>query len=360
MGACTVPSLVNQLSRARCIRNISFGCDAESGTLWAAGCRGVFRCNEGDTHKVRCGFPAGQPFYNCSCDRQDRPSRTRIAQARLPAPARSNLSIALQVSGHVGRHGVCEYRHLVAHLRACRMTFAICDLYLHTWDEIAPTTPNWWGTVEEARRPELMNSSLACFKSIVKQTEPTASMIRGYVHVNDENRTFAYTGYSWGPAKLRGFRNNIAGMRGAAMLRRESGRRYSLAMRFRPDATMAHEPVAVLWPCLGALARVPTGISACRQTAWGRGVADDNCFFGDPTSMDALLDHLHLQYDRVFETATTDPEYAKVELQLGIALRQVGLVRAHVDMNKVRRLGLNLSESDFDAFERPCPEIQDP
>ena len=67
--------------------------------------------------------------------------------------------------------------------------------------------------------------------------------------------------------------------------------------------------------------------------------------------MDALLDHLHLQYDRVFETATTDPKYAKVELQLGIALRQVGLVRAHVDMNTVRRLGLNLSESDFDAFE---------
>jgi len=363
MGSCTVPSLVQQSSWARCIRNISFGCDAESGALWTAKCRGVFRCNEGDTHKVRCGFPPGQSFYSCSCDRQDRPSTARIAaQAQRPAQLRSNLSIALQVSGHVGRHGVCEYRHLVAHLRACRKTFAICDLYLHTWDEIAPNTPSWKGRGGggRARRPELMQSSLACFKTIVAQTKPIASMLRGYVHTEDENRTFTFTGYNWGAAKLRGFRNNIAGMRGAAVLRRESGRRYSLAMRFRPDATVLHEPVDTLWPCLGALAWVPKGISACRSTAWDGGVEDDNCFFGDPTNMDALVDHLHLQYDRVFETATNDPKYAKVEFQFGIALRQLGLARAHVDMNKARLLGLNLSESDFDAFERPCQEIQDP
>ena len=42
-------------------------------------------------------------------------------------------------------------------------------------------------------------------------------MIRGYVHTENENRTFTSTGYNWGPAKLRGFRNNIAGMRGAAV-----------------------------------------------------------------------------------------------------------------------------------------------
>ena len=74
--------------------------------------------------------------------------------------------------------------------------------------------------------------------------------------------------------------------------------------------------------------------------------------------MDALVDHLHLQYDRVFETAATDPKYVKVELQRGIALRQLGLARAHIDTNKAWRLGLNLSESDLDAFERACMRVR--
>ena len=156
--------------------------------------------------------------YNCSCNRQEeRPSTVTSPSAPPSLVPLSNMSIALQVSGHVGRRGVCDYEHLIKHLRACRKTFARCDLYLHTWDEIAPTTPRWRGSRKERQRPEFMKSSLTCFKSIVERTKPVASMIRGYVHTEDENRTFTSTGYNWGPAKLRGFRNNIAGMRGAAV-----------------------------------------------------------------------------------------------------------------------------------------------
>ena len=120
--------------------------------------------------------------YNCSCNRQEeRPSTVTSPSAPPSLVPLSNMSIALQVSGHVGRRGVCDYEHLIKHLRACRKTFARCDLYLHTWDEIAPTTPRWRGSRKERQRPEFMKSSLTCFKSIVERTKPVASMIRGYM-----------------------------------------------------------------------------------------------------------------------------------------------------------------------------------
>ena len=51
-ASCTKPTLVKRASIARCFLNVSFGCDADSGTVWTANCRGVFRCNEGDAHTV--------------------------------------------------------------------------------------------------------------------------------------------------------------------------------------------------------------------------------------------------------------------------------------------------------------------
>ena len=45
---------------------VSFGCEAASQTMWVQNCRGHFQCLDRH-HTTSCGYPPGEPFYNCSC-----------------------------------------------------------------------------------------------------------------------------------------------------------------------------------------------------------------------------------------------------------------------------------------------------
>ena len=73
-AACSV-TVVQQDSTAKCVHGVSFGCVGDTGMMWVRGCRGTFRCNTRKYYaravdaavSVECGFPAGEPAYNCSC-----------------------------------------------------------------------------------------------------------------------------------------------------------------------------------------------------------------------------------------------------------------------------------------------------
>ena len=66
-GSCSV-TLVQHQSRAPCLPGVSFGCFGREQRFWVRQCRGLFHCN-GMSTAVRCGYPAGAGFYNCSCRR---------------------------------------------------------------------------------------------------------------------------------------------------------------------------------------------------------------------------------------------------------------------------------------------------
>lgn len=66
-GSCSV-TLVQHHSRAPCLPGVSFGCFGREQRFWVRQCRGLFHC-KGMSTAVRCGYPAGAGFYNCSCRR---------------------------------------------------------------------------------------------------------------------------------------------------------------------------------------------------------------------------------------------------------------------------------------------------
>ena len=73
-AACGV-SLVQQDSTAPCVLGKSFGC-VNTTSIWAANCRGYFRCGI-DGSEFACGFPPGEQSYECACD-------LRVSQDRQP------------------------------------------------------------------------------------------------------------------------------------------------------------------------------------------------------------------------------------------------------------------------------------
>lgn len=96
-GRC---GLLRQASFAPCVHGRSFGCDAASGSMWTAKCRGTFRC-AGRT--VLCGFPPGDPTYNCSC--RDRGVQPATRHSRNRSRAALHSAHDARVTSHEGR---CE------------------------------------------------------------------------------------------------------------------------------------------------------------------------------------------------------------------------------------------------------------
>ena len=58
-------AVLEQQSRARCVRGVSFDCDADGASLWVRRCRGVFRCG---AHTVNCGDWVNSASA-CLCER---------------------------------------------------------------------------------------------------------------------------------------------------------------------------------------------------------------------------------------------------------------------------------------------------
>ena len=75
--------------------------------------------------------------------------------------------MALQVSGHLAR---CQFGALQAHLTRCRANFARCDVFVHTWSTMAPTTVHWSG----GHKPNANLSTAACLPSLIEALEPRA------------------------------------------------------------------------------------------------------------------------------------------------------------------------------------------
>jgi hypothetical protein len=134
---------------------------------------------------------------------------------------------------------------------------------------------------------------------------------------------------------------NIAGMRGASALRKQGRKDYRLAIRIRPDVTAGLPDYDALWKCISRQVLRSDHdkfISACRGVGWGGGLLDDNCFFARPHALDRMLRHMRHHYKRVYVEAKKDEAFAsKVELQLGLALKQ-----------------LNMSFIKDDPYYRPC------
>ena len=252
---------------------------------------------EADLHKERKRLRANG---------RQRASKTSVS---LSPGGRRDLAVALQVSGHLKS---CDASKLRAHVDACRRAFAVCDVFVSTWSELKPTTIHWSGSRAVTRRrwtaaefePKCLRPirELATAMRVDVQPPPDARSAR-------EPADARY----WGPERHHGWTMNVLGMRRAAELRRNNGSRtYDLAVRLRPDGVewgpwmtptdadrrTTYECMARLWT--GASAWATAGrlaVHSCHPIlALGGGTAD-NCFFGAPPLMDALMDELGRQRD---------------------------------------------------------------
>ena len=102
--ACT---LVEQTSRAPCTLGVSFGCDAQSRTMWVANCRGSFQCGGPKSAVIPCGYPPGHDD-NCTC---------------VPPRSRRPFTLHIHVSGSGGT-SVCE----MARANQERVPFYNCEM----------------------------------------------------------------------------------------------------------------------------------------------------------------------------------------------------------------------------------------
>ena len=116
-AACGV-SLVQQDSTAPCVLGKSFGC-VNTTSIWAANCRGYFRCGI-DGSEFACGFPPGEQSYECVCDlrvSQDRQPHEPAAVYRARTVQRAAAASPINDVHMTARHEAGGLRKVV---RACQ------------------------------------------------------------------------------------------------------------------------------------------------------------------------------------------------------------------------------------------------
>ena len=181
--------------------------------------------------------------------------------------------LALQFSGHL--RAACALETVRLHVHACRQRFLRCDVFVHTWTEIEPTTPHWRRGVRPAQQ-HTNASSAACVArlqamlgsdtpmQVERQPSPPPAD-----SLAPDGQRFTETGFDsskkvrlhYGPAREFGWRMNVHGMAQAGRLRRMACARrklpadscYDLAVRVRPDDRWrfgTEKQVAGVWDCL--------------------------------------------------------------------------------------------------------------
>lgn len=303
------------LSRCRACARCSF----VSITLWDGDCSWYHSCDLSALHATVPGTrSAAIPRAKTARDALPPP----LSQTKTPR-ARSNLvnaAVALQVSGHL--HSRCRTRQLRMHATACRARFARCDVYLHTWNELTPKTVHWSG---RSRAPPI--SSNACVaqlafdphlkvSAVAREAQP--SWDGNVSALAPDGMPFLDEGLRWGPERHHGWMANVAGMRAAGRMRREATQpppgSYNLSMRLRPDGkeisgftSMTPRQVEDLWACVAASARLGVArwrdpVVPCTPTSlYGMGnFGNDNCLFGAPAALDALLEQIVLRQEQTY------------------------------------------------------------
>lgn len=228
------------------------------------------------------------------------------------------VEVALQISGHL--RDVCDGHRLEplrSLVQACRGAATRCDVFLHIWDSLEPTTSTW-----HKIKPAAAKSSFACVEKLhtaldIAAVEVVAQQPARMAH---HNRTWAYI-TPWGDVQkvtsisMAGVRASILGVAAAVALRRtyeatvSSGRTYQLVVRLRPDLYPRHgrqygapngqvcSTPAEAWKVMVAAAAageaadgaVGAAVHGCDDDAVPGDKGSDMCLWGVPRAMDALF-----------------------------------------------------------------------
>ena len=295
----------------------------------------------------------------------------------------ADAAVAIQISGHLQDGRGCSLDHMQGHAAACRARFRRCDVYLHTWSTLHPQTASWHDgpssphANSHARR-EINTSSEACMARIREALRPAATRVEkqpdppsdeiGVGSLAPDGLPFNYSGTltacgsqyacNWGPARLHGWQMSLAGMAQAAKLRADSGVRYDVAVRIRPDervpwwdllnqqgwSSHVRSWLQRLWNCVAtfalalndsapsALFKHSAALPALFTTStsphttpstsphetllfdpraalmacgplprdFKGGLNEDGCFFGTPATIDAVLGQFQSNYAAVY------------------------------------------------------------
>jgi hypothetical protein len=125
-------------------------------SLWSLDCSWYFQCDAPSTS------PGG--FMHGSVRRS-----AQVSTSPPPpvSPPRTDLAVALQISGHLAG---CKFPQVETHLRLCRERFTRCDAYLHTWSTTGQSTVHWSGGYKAHGN----SSSAECLAKFTESIQPLA------------------------------------------------------------------------------------------------------------------------------------------------------------------------------------------
>ena len=355
-------------------------CRYVSITLWDRDCSWYSRCDTSRLSRRIAGTRSAPLAAELGAAMVD----AERAGHQNEEPARRlglvQAAVALQVSGHLGTG--CDTEHLRAHIAACRARFVRCDVFLHTWTELTPRTPHWSGRP----RPKALDSR-ECVEQmardaqlglteIQREAQPPALVSNGTTAAPLAPDGLPFEDDSalvWGPARYHGWLMNVRGMLSAARLRQRAeakvtaaaayyrgshdtgwtGPSYNLSMRLRPEGkerggfqSLNDRQLADLWDCVAFASRRgghawtarvvpcdpidPVGLSA---------LGNDNCLFGHPATLDALLEQMHLRQRETYrETKRLRLSTARPELQIVAAANLKGWPALALGLSAVKGL----------------------
>lgn len=153
-----------------------------------------------------------------------------------------SITIALQLSGHLRQvcNSVDHLRPLATLVRQCRLVAARCDVLIHTWDTLEPTTSTW-----HTARPLKASSALPCAQRLREELRATAVTVAPQERstLPEANRTWALVTPHGHVQKITtlsmaGVRASITGVAAAKALRYSTERKvrgYDVAVKLRPD-----------------------------------------------------------------------------------------------------------------------------
>ena len=127
--------------------------------------------------------------------------------------------MALQLSGHLF---ACSYRSVSLHLAACRARFARCDLFVHTWTKMMPSSRHWTGKL---LRRGSNTSSTKCVQQLKADLRPAAMAVdeQGSPPADGtaapDGQPWTEGGaFHWGAGRYWGYMMTLRGMRRAGVL----------------------------------------------------------------------------------------------------------------------------------------------
>ena len=157
--------------------------------------------------------------------------------------ATNGVRVALQLSGHLRNlcDGPTQFEPLAQLVAACRAVAAVCDLFVHTWDELHARTPTWH-TWYPSDIPAAGASSQPCVEMISRELRPANVFVERQVLRRRSNDTWTvFAGrHAETHVSLAGLRSAIYAVKTASRLRRAHERTgkalpYDVAVRLRPD-----------------------------------------------------------------------------------------------------------------------------